>query len=177
MNRNGRACLALAVSFMGCVVAANWAITHLGTPTSNGIYTIPVGFGLYSPSGVIFVGFSLSIRDALQRRCGLRPTVVAILLGSIATLLIAPSLAIASGIAFLVGELSDFAVFTPLRRHSIFGAVLVSNTVGALVDSAIFLAIAFGPAAVAEFALPQVIGKLEWSVLALPLALRRHMQS
>jgi queuosine precursor transporter len=166
------ACLALAASFMACVVAANWTITHLGTEVSNGIYSIPVGFGLHSPSGVIFVGLSLTVRDALQRRCGIRPTIAAIVLGATLTLLIAPSLAIGSGTAFLVGEFSDFAVYTPLRKRTIVGAVIMSNSVGALVDSAVFLMIAFGPAAVAEFALPQVIGKLEWSALAFPLLVR-----
>jgi len=158
---------------MACVVAANWAITHLGTPATGGIRTIPVGFGLYSPSGVIFVGLSLSLRDALQRTCGVRSTIAAIVAGLAITLLVAPNLAIGSGIAFFVSELSDLAVFTPLRKHTIIGAVILSNTIGAIVDSAVFLMIAFGPAAMVEFALPQVIGKLEWSLVAVPFLLPR----
>lgn len=162
-------CAVLVGLFALSVVGANWAVTHLGTPDASGIHTIPVGFGWRSPSGVVFVGLTLTIRDALHRACGYRAALVAILLGSALTLAIAPGLALASATAFLLAELADLLVFTPLRRRSIVGAVLASNTVGALVDSAVFLFLAFGATAVADFAFPQVVGKIEWSLLALPL--------
>lgn len=53
------------------------------------------------------------------------------------------------------------------------GAVLLSNTVGALVDSALFLTIAFGVSAVPDLALPQVVGKMEWSLVAVPVIVFR----
>lgn len=178
-NRRGNeritlTCVALGAAISACVFGANWAITHLGQRDATGVHTIPVGFGWHSPSGVVFVGLALTIRDALQRSCGVGTAVAAILVGSILTLVIAPSLAVASAAAFLVAELSDLAVFILLQRHSIMGAVIASNTVGALVDSPVFLFLAFGFTAVTEFALPQVVGKLEWSVVALPLLFLRR---
>lgn len=166
-------CPLLAATFAACVFGANWAITHLGTADSHGVHTIPVGFGWRSPSGVVFVGLSLTIRDALQRSCGLAAATAAIAIGSGLTLFVAPSLAVASAVAFLFAELADLAVFTPLRERSTLGAVVLSNTVGALVDSALFLSIAFGVSAVPDFALPQVVGKMEWSLVALPFILFR----
>jgi uncharacterized PurR-regulated membrane protein YhhQ (DUF165 family) len=55
-------------------------------------------------------------------------------------------------------------VYTPLRERNRYGAVLLSNTVGAVVDSALFLALAFGSL---DFLPGQVVGKLEVTLLTL----------
>ena len=75
---------------------------------------------------------------------------------------VAPAFALASGVAFLVSELADLAVYTPLERRSWIGAVALSNTVGLVVDSMLFLALAFGSQ---EFLAGQVVGKA-WMTLA-----------
>jgi queuosine precursor transporter len=162
----------LFTAFVLCVVGANFFIAHVGNEQPGGLHTIPVGFGLQAPSGVVFVGVSLSLRDSLQDLGGARSTVVAILVGALISSVINPQVAIASGVTFLVSELADFAVYTPLRRTHLAWAIVTSNIVGAAVDSVLFLALAFGAARVSQYAFAQVIGKFEWSVVAMPYVLR-----
>jgi uncharacterized membrane protein YraQ (UPF0718 family) len=89
-------------------------------------------------------------------------------------LVAAPHLAVASAAAFLFSEVADFILFTWIApRWSI--AVLVGGLVGALVDSAIFLSIAFGSLA---FMPGQVLGKAYGIVFAaLVVAARRRLAS
>jgi hypothetical protein len=51
---------------------------------------------------------------------------------------------VASTAAFLLSELLDFAIYTPLARRRFITALVVSSMVGAVADSAIFLWLAFG---------------------------------
>jgi uncharacterized PurR-regulated membrane protein YhhQ (DUF165 family) len=86
--------------------------------------------------------------------------------------LVSPALAVASGVAFLVSEAADFAVYTPLRRRSWDAAVWASGLVGSLVDSVLFLGLAFGSAAVTPTAVAgQVVGKA-WATAATWAAVR-----
>ena len=86
----------------------------------------------------------------------------------------------ASGVAFLVSELSDLVVYTPLRERSWLGAVVTSNTVGLMIDSALFLWLAFGSL---QFFWGQVVGKAWMTLLAVVLiagaraVLPRHAQA
>jgi uncharacterized PurR-regulated membrane protein YhhQ (DUF165 family) len=140
------------------VFAANLAITLIGI--------VPVGFGLMAPAGVYFAGLAFSLRDALQETLGRRWVIVAIVLGALISAGLSAQLALASGLAFLFSELADFAVYTPLRRRSWLGAVVASNTVGVIVDSALFLWLAFGSL---EFLAGQIVGKLWMTGLAVAL--------
>lgn len=54
-----------------------------------------------------------------------------------------PRIALASGTAFLVGQLLDIAVFQKLRAGSWWRAPLVSSTLGSIVDTALFFSLAF----------------------------------
>lgn len=160
--------VAALVLYVGLIVAANWAISHFGF--------VPVGFGLVAPAGTYFAGAVFVARDAVQLTLGKRVAVAAIIAGALLSWGISSSLAVASGVAFLVGELSDFAVFTPLAdRGRVVLAVLLSNTVGLLVDTLIFLHIAFG-----SFSHWQgtALGKLWMTVVALPVVwvMRRKLQ-
>lgn len=159
----------VATGFVACVWGANWMITHVGTPHPSGARTIPVGFGWVAPSGVVLVGASLTLRDTLQRRTGARFVVGAIVIGAALSAFLSPALAYASGLTFLVSELADFAVYTPLRRRNFFVAVLASNAVGAVVDSLLFLTLAFGASQAAALVGPLTLGKVEWSLLALAM--------
>jgi uncharacterized PurR-regulated membrane protein YhhQ (DUF165 family) len=145
--------------FLGCIVAANWAIETVGL--------VPVGFGLLAPAGVYFAGLAFTCRDLAQDRLGRWPIAGAIVVGAALSWAIAPRFAVASGVAFLVSEGIDFAVYTPLRRRGLLGAVLASNVVGLFVDSVLFLILAFGSLAY----LPgQVVGKA-WITLLAVMAL------
>jgi uncharacterized PurR-regulated membrane protein YhhQ (DUF165 family) len=99
---------------------------------------------------------------------GGRGSVAAIIVGALLSYLVAPAFAAASGVAFLLSEGLDFAVYTPLvERGRWLLAVAVSNTAGTVVDSLLFLIIAFGSV---QFWQGQVIGKL-WMTLAAVLVL------
>ena len=92
----------------------------------------------------------------MQETLGRTWTVVAIVAGAALSAVLSPQLALASGIAFLVSELADFAVYTPLRQRNWLLAVGLSNTVGLVADSVLFLALAFGSL---EFLPGQIVGK------------------
>jgi queuosine precursor transporter len=109
-------------------------------------------------------GLAFTLRDLVQTSLGRAWAVLAIVVGALLSSLIAPEFAVASGMAFLLGEGLDFAVYTPLaERGRWLLAVAASNTVGAVVDSLLFLGIAFGSV---EFWQGQVIGKLGVTVAA-----------
>lgn len=59
-----------------------------------------------------------------------------------------PRIALASGTAFLAGQLLDIAVFQRLRAGSWWRAPLASSTVGSTVDTALFFSLAFAGTAV-----------------------------
>jgi uncharacterized PurR-regulated membrane protein YhhQ (DUF165 family) len=163
----GAACFA---GFVACVLGANWFIDHVGTQLApGGPHTLPVGFGKRAPSGFVWVGIALTLRDLTQRLLGARWTVAAILVGALLSAFVSPGLAMASGVTFLVSEFLDFGVYTPLQDRQLTAAVIASNVVGAVADSVLFLALAFGWSAVADFALPQTLGKVEWSLVFLPV--------
>lgn len=125
---------------------ANWFISNIGTVClDNGPCLIPVGFGLMAPSGVLFIGLALVLRDWLQELTNWKWSVIAVLAGGILSLLTSsPFIALASAVAFVVAELFDLAVYTPLRQKGKHVAVLASGVVGAFVDSLLFVWIAFG---------------------------------
>ena len=68
----------------------------------------------------------------------------------------------ASAAAFITAEMFDLAVYTPLRKHGKSLAVLASGLVGALVDSMIFVYVAFGSL---DFSLGTTVGKIYASVV------------
>jgi queuosine precursor transporter len=146
------------------IPAANWLIGNAGTVCApNGPCLIPVAPGLMAPSGVTMIGIALVLRDLVQRRLGVGVAAGAILAGAaVSALLAPPSLVIASAIAFLLSEVADLAVYTPLARRRLIAAVVASSMVGLVVDSIVFLWLAFGSL---EFLLGQIVGKA-WMVLA-----------
>jgi uncharacterized PurR-regulated membrane protein YhhQ (DUF165 family) len=75
---------------------------------------------------------------------------------------------VASAAAFLLSEFADFAVYTPLARRRLVVAVIASSVVGLVVDSIVFLWLAFGSL---EFLIGQIIGKLWMVLLAIPFVM------
>lgn len=158
---------ALFAAFVGTVIAANWALERYGI--------VPIGFGLEGPAGVYFAGLAFGLRDALHETAGRAWVLAAIATGAILSFVISDagsipgghaSIAVAGGVAFALSELADLAVWQPLRRDSWSLAVVVSNIVGAVVDSALFLWLAFGSLDAIE---GQIVGKSYMVLLALPL--------
>lgn len=158
--------IAALLAYVGTVVAANWFVQHIGTqPFPHGPHTIPVGFGQRAPSGVLWVGLAFTLRDFVQSILGKRTVIVAILVGAALSYFVAPSLAWASACAFLLSEALDFGVYTPLiERGKVVAAIGLSNTVGLIVDTFVFLWLAFHSL---NFWQGQVIGKAWMTLLAL----------
>lgn len=154
------------VLFIATILVANWVVATFGI--------VPVGFGLQAPAAVYFAGLAFVLRDLAQEKLGRRWIIGAILVGALLSVAISPKFALASGTAFLISELADFGVYTPLRRRFWLWAIIPSNVVGAVVDSIIFLSIAFGSLA---FLPGQVVGKLWITLLAVPflLVFRRYL--
>lgn len=165
--------------FLSVVVFANWIISHVGM--------LPIGFGLQAASGTLFAGFAIAFRDIIQDTLGRFAILILIAAGTLLSFAMsAPEVALASAAAFGFGELMNFAVYTPLRTRSTLGdkrwalAVASSNVAASLIDSVLFIAIAFGPSMIASFALGQFVGKLYATLLYLLIgsaiaALRRRV--
>ncbi len=160
----GAACL---IGFIACIPLANWMIGNVGTVcVPNGPCLIPVGFGLEAPSGVLMIGLALVLRDLVQRRLGKLWALGAIFAGAALSAQIAPAeLVLASTAAFLLSELADFAVYTPLQAKRLILAVVASSAVGLVIDSVVFLYLAFGSL---DFLAGQVVGKALMVALAVP---------
>ncbi len=173
-NRRKAAALGYFVAFMACIPLANWMIGHVGTvcASPHGPCLVPVapwgpgGRPLMAPSGVLMIGLALVLRDMVQRRLGRGVALAAIVAGAALSGAIAPpSLVFASATAFLLSELADFAVYTPLQSRGLVLAVLASGVVGLIADSVLFLWLAFGSL---DFLAGQIVGKLWMVLLSLP---------
>lgn len=156
-----------ACLFIGTVWLANWLLARYSI--------VNIGFGLSAPAGVFAVGVAFTLRDIVHRTLGRAAVFGCIVAGCVLAYLIEAGgtipgglvpIALASAAAFLFSETADLAVYTPLEHRSFLGAVAASNVVGAIVDSALFLWLAFGSL---EFMQGQVVGKLYMTALALPL--------
>lgn len=166
MTRDTRRIVEGAIFFAGfclTIPAANWMIGNIGTfCVPNGPCLIPVAPKFMAPSGVLMIGVALVLRDMVQRRLGFEASIIAVLIGGALSALLAPaSLVTASTAAFLLSELADLMVYTPLQRRGLVAAVVASSFAGLVVDSIVFLYLAFGSL---EFLIGQVIGK-SWMVL------------
>lgn len=162
---------AFFVAFAACIPAANYLIQHVGTfcIPDGGPCVIPVAPGLTAPSGVLMVGLALVLRDLVQRRLGMWWSLGAILVGAALSAGFSPSsLVIASVAAFLFSEIADLLVFTPLQKRGLVLAAVASSVVGLIVDSVIFLQLAFGSL---DFVAGQIVGKFWMVIVAIPVLL------
>ena len=141
--------------YLGSIVAANWMVATFGI--------VPVGFGFVGPAAVYVVGLTFTFRDLLHESLGKRFVVVGILGGTALSVIVSPQFALASGAAFLLSESLDFAIYTPLRKRTFLGAVLLSNVAGLTLDSVVFLWLAFGSL---EYLPGQIVGKAWMTLLA-----------
>jgi uncharacterized PurR-regulated membrane protein YhhQ (DUF165 family) len=143
-----------ALGFIATILAANYVTTQYGM--------VPVGFGLMATAGTYFAGLAFILRDLLQDKAGRKAVVGLIVAGAVLSYAIsAPFIATASAVAFLLSEAADFAVYTPLRgqgKRGYIRAALASNTVGAVVDTILFLSIAGFPLRDAFWG--QMVGKV-----------------
>lgn len=153
MTRRG---LAALTAYILAIVAANWLTTRYGL-----VHTAP---GLVTTAGTYAAGAALLLRDAVQDTLGWRWVLAGITAGGILTAVTSPALALASATAFLLAELLDMAVYTPLRDRGWARAALASGVVGAIVDTYAFLALARFPIT-AQTVGGQLVGKALWATL------------
>lgn len=147
--------IAALIGYALTIPAANLLITHVGM--------VPVAPGLLAPAGVYAAGAALVLRDLVHNWLGKWWALAAMTVGvALAYLVADPALAFASAAAFALSELADFAVYAPLRKRGLALAVAASGAVGLVVDSVLFLGLAFGSY---EFLAGQIVGKT-WMTLA-----------
>lgn len=133
-----------AAAFLACIVAANAALERWG------IVTV---LGVTAPAGVLFAGLTFGVRDVVHELGGSRIVLALVAAGAALSYMQSDgatipgghaSIAVASGAAFALSELADLAVYAPLRERRWLAAVVASNIAGTLIDSALFLWLAFG---------------------------------
>ncbi len=142
---NARYFLAYSLLMTAVVVASNFLVQfplqgtlagiNLADLLTFGAFTYPVAFlvtdltnrqfGPTAARKVVFVGFIAGV-------------VLSILLAT-------PRIAVASGSAFLVGQLLDISVFNRLRRLAWWKAPLMGSVLGSVLDTVIFFSLSFAP--------------------------------
>lgn len=119
-------------AFLGSLLAANVMSSNLGL--------VSIGFGLMVSAGSFAAGAALVARDILQEEAGRRAVAALIVAGALLSAAFGDGrIALASGLAFLISEFVDMAVYTPLRSRSWIGAVVASTVVAAPIDTVLFL--------------------------------------
>ncbi|KQW28109.1 hypothetical protein ASE36_16860 [Rhizobium sp. Root274] len=142
---NARYFLAYSLLMTAVVVASNFLVQfplegtlagiNLADLLTFGAFTYPVAFlvtdltnrqfGPTAARKVVFVGFIAGV--------------------ILSVLLATPRIAVASGSAFLVGQLLDISVFNRLRRQSWWKAPLMGSVIGSVLDTVIFFSLSFAP--------------------------------
>lgn len=121
-----------------------WTLLYvLSAVLVNALFLLipPVHLGaMVFPLGSLVVGGTFILRDYAQAEVGHR-VVLATLVGTGITALMSPGLAFASGTAFLVSELADWAVFSRWPG-SFRSRVVASSVIGSPLDSALFMSLA-----------------------------------
>lgn len=153
-----RGILALT-AYILAIVTANWLTTRYGL--------VHVAPGLVTTAGTYAAGTALLLRDVVQDTAGWRWVLAGIAAGAVLTAVTSPALALASATAFLLAELLDMAVYTPLRERGWARAALLSGIAGAVVDTYAFLTLAGFPIT-AQTVGGQLVGKALWAT-ALPV--------
>lgn len=124
----------LFCAYVATVFLANWLTATFGL--------VDAGFGLMVMAGTYSAGLALGLRDGLHEAAGARWALVGIGAGAVLSWFVSPALAVASAVAFGISEVLDLAVFSKLRKSGLRRAVLASNTVGGITDTAVFLLLA-----------------------------------
>ncbi|MDX1239541.1 VUT family protein [Sinorhizobium medicae] len=127
------------------VVASNFLVQY---PLPGSIAGMQLGDLL--TWGAFSYPFAFLVTDLTNRQFGPRIArrvvvagfAVAVLLSVLAA---TPRIAIASGSAFLLGQLLDISIFNRLRRQTWWHAPLAGSLIGSGLDTAMFFSFAFAP--------------------------------
>ena len=131
------------IGYILSIILGNLLVVYLG---------IIHMFGLVFPAGAIAIGLTFSLRDFVQRSFGhkvwyfmiISTILTALLSFVLANMPIPPwKVALASAVAFIVSEATDWLVYTITKKDIIF-RIIVSNLFSTPLDSILFVGIAFG---------------------------------
>lgn len=106
------------------------------------------GLPIHLTWGALIYPISFLVTDLTNRRYGVdtarRLVFVGFAIAVVLSIALAtPRIALASGMAFLIGQLLDVGVFNALRRQSWWRAPLLASIVGSIIDTALFFSLAF----------------------------------
>jgi uncharacterized PurR-regulated membrane protein YhhQ (DUF165 family) len=138
---------ALAVLAMVVVVTASNILVQYPVQFDLG----PIHLGDILTWGAFTYPFAFLVSDLTNRHDGPSQARHVVLVGFLVGLALSfwlstPRIAIASGSAFLIGQLLDIAVFQRLRNRYWLVPPLSASLFGSLLDTAIFFTLAFAPA-------------------------------
>jgi uncharacterized PurR-regulated membrane protein YhhQ (DUF165 family) len=138
---------AAAVAAMVAVVTASNILVQFPVQADLG----PIHLGDILTWGAFTYPFAFLVSDLTNRADGPRRARLVVLAGFVVGLALSfvlstPRIAIASGTAFLVGQLLDIAVFSRLRNRFWLLPPLSASLLGSLLDTALFFSLAFAPA-------------------------------
>lgn len=134
------AALAIAIAAMcAVVVGSNILVQH---PFE------PFGLADYLTWGAFSYPVSFLVTDLTNRRFGVARARLVVYVGfalavALSIALATPRIALASGTAFLIGQLSDVTIFDRLRLGTWWRAPLVSSLIGSALDTILFFTLAF----------------------------------
>ncbi|MDG1010438.1 MAG: queuosine precursor transporter [Amylibacter sp.] len=148
------------------VVSSNILVQHLfGNWLTWGAFTYPIAFlvtdimnrvyGVSAARKVVLAGFLVGIG------CSFVGTQIIGEFGPLVTLRIA----IGSGIAFLIAQLIDVAVFNRLREGAWWRAPLASTLIGSSIDTAFFFTISFS----ASLTFLEPANDVSWAAEVVPM--------
>ena len=137
----------MAVAAMVVVVTASNILVQYPVQADLG----PIHLGDILTWGAFTYPFAFLVSDLTNRHDGPRQARFVVLAGFLVGLALSfwlstPRIAIASGSAFLIGQLLDIAVFQRLRNRYWLIPPLSASLFGSLLDTLIFFSIAFAPA-------------------------------
>ena len=167
-------------SWTGALNAHKWTAAYVALiPFINWSFTwapnLPIAPGLVFNPVTVVTGLVLVVRDFSQREIGHKVLLAMVVALALSVALAGPEIALASGLAFAISELADWAVYTFTKRP-LHERILYSSLVGAPIDSAVFL---YGASQIVDGALswPNLImsiaGKLAGAAVVAELVRRR----
>jgi len=123
-----------AIVYILSIVVANFIVDYFG---------IVKFMGLVFPAGAIFIGLTFSFRDFTQRYWGNKKVWIFILISAAITLYMNWKVAVASVVAFLASEATDWFIFI-ITKKPLHHRIWISNLFSTPLDSLLFVTIAFG---------------------------------
>jgi Uncharacterized conserved protein len=143
------------------VVASNFLVQF---PLSGSILGVQLGDLL--TWGAFTYPFAFLVTDLTNRQFGPSAARRVVFIGFVIGVILSvwtsmPRIAVASGSAFLIGQLLDISVFNRLRRQTWWQAPLAGSLLGSMIDTALFFSLAF--ASVFAFIGPNDEFAIEWA--------------